>query len=117
MMTRLIPPLHEGHAPTVLHLAFDDALDAYEGWGLDMEEPAVEFEDKRVPISAVFGRMRRCTDLLPARTIQAVEDVTGMPIAVAEPATYASAALVLRALSVDRLKGGPVRAEARVQAC
>lgn len=112
MTTRVIPPLHEGHAPVFLHLAFDDALDAYEAWRHDMDEPVVEFEDKRIPISSVFGRMRHCTDLLPARTIQAVEDVAGVTLtgAASEPATYASAAQVLRALSIQKLKGG--RAEA-----
>ena len=111
MTTRMIPPLHEGHAPVFLHLAFDDALDAYEGWGLDMDEPVVVFEDKSIPISSVFGRMRSCTDLLPSRTVQAVEDVTGAPIAglVSEPVTYASAAFLLRALAGERLKQSGIR--------
>lgn len=107
MMTRLIAPLHEGHAPVMLHLAFDDALDAFETWKAPADEPAVEFEGRRIPVSSVFGRMRNCTDFLPVRTIQAVEDVTGLSLTGVdgEPPTYGSAAVVLRALAIEKLKG------------
>ncbi|MGB3389730.1 MAG: hypothetical protein WBA88_17290 [Pseudaminobacter sp.] len=107
-MPVLLPPLHEGHAPFILHQAFDDALDAYEGWASGSPEPFVEFDGANVAISAVFGRMRTCTDILPIRTLDAVRAVVGSA-AVDEieddQVTYARAALLLRALCVDRLKG------------
>jgi hypothetical protein len=105
-MTRLLPPLHDGHAPIVLHQAFDEALDAYEDWNLNALEPEVELEGRAVPISSVFGRMRTCTDLLPSRILDSVKAVVG------EGAlddgegqtTYAEAAALLRALAVERLR-------------
>jgi hypothetical protein len=105
-MTRLLPPLHEGHAPIFLHQAFDDALDAYRQWGLDMDEPAVVLDEKNVPISAVFGRMRSCTDLMPARILDEVratagDKAAGLP---GETPTYAEAAFLMRALCVARLR-------------
>jgi hypothetical protein len=106
-MPVLLPPLHEGHAPFILHQAFDDALDAYEEWAPGSSEPFVDFDGASVAISAVFGRMRSCTDILPVRILDAVRAVIGAA-AVAEidedQATYARAALLLRALCVDRLK-------------
>ncbi|MEI5677885.1 hypothetical protein G6N74_08375 [Mesorhizobium sp. CGMCC 1.15528] len=106
-MPTLLPPLHEGHAPFVLHQAFHDALDAYEDWALDAPEPFVEFDRNNVAISAVFGRMRTCTDILPIRTLDAVRDVVGAKAAqelASDQITYAHAALLLRALCVDRLR-------------
>jgi hypothetical protein len=106
-MPALLPPLHEGHAPFILHQAFHDALDAYEDWALDAAEPFVEFDGKNVAVSAVFGRMRTCTDILPIRTLDAVRDVVGAGSAhelVSDQITYAHAALLLRALCVDRLR-------------
>jgi hypothetical protein len=105
-MTRLLPPLHEGHAPIFLHQAFDDALDAYRQWGLDTDEPAVVLDEKNVPISAVFGRMRSCTDLMPARIIDEVratagDNAAGLP---GDTPTYAEAAFLMRALCVARLR-------------
>jgi hypothetical protein len=105
-MTRLLPPLHDGHAPILLHQAFDEALDAYEDWNLNGLEPEVELEGRAVPISSVFGRMRTCTDLLPSRTLDSVKAVVG------ETAlndgeghrTYAEAAALMRALAVERLR-------------
>ena len=67
-MTRLLPALHGGHAPINMHYAFEEALEAFEAWAPYIAEPSVEFEGRPVPISAVFGRMRRCSDLLPQRT-------------------------------------------------
>lgn len=105
-MTRLLPPLHEGHAPIFLHQAFDDAVEAYEKWTLEMHEPMVELDGAYVPISAVFGRMRSCTDILPMRTLEATLAVVGDRSADIEDrqATYAQAAFVMRALCVERLR-------------
>ncbi|EBX4817138.1 hypothetical protein DRY87_26320, partial [Salmonella enterica subsp. enterica serovar Newport] len=66
-MTRTLPALHEGHAPFHLHQAFADALDAFEDWLPGQAEPTILVEERQVPISAIFGRMRTCDDLLPAR--------------------------------------------------
>ena len=110
-MTRLLPKLHEGHAPIFLHQAFDDALEAFERWTHGAEEPEVDFEGAAVPISSIFGRMRSCTDILPARVLDALRAIVG-PRADEigqEPATYASAAFLLRALSIERLKAGVER--------
>ncbi len=107
-MATLLPALHEGHAPVHLHLAFSEALEAYEGWRHGEIEPAVEFEGRLVAVSAVFGRMRSCTDLLPMRV---AEDIAAAIPGEAtfegsdSQATYAEAARVLRALCVARLRG------------
>ena len=105
-MTRVLPPLHEGHAPIFLHLAFEDALEAVEAWVPQAEEPEVEFEGKSVPVSAVFGRMRTCTDLIPVRILDDVRDVLGETASgLADGATtYAEAAFLLRAVCVERLR-------------
>jgi hypothetical protein len=105
-MTRLLPALHEGHAPIYLHQAFSDALDAYEGWRREAEEPVVELDGVGVPISSVFGRMRNCTDILPVRVLEDVAAVVPerlFPFG-DEQTTYADAARVLRALCVERLR-------------
>lgn len=107
-MPRLLPPLHEGHAPFILHRAFQDALDAYEDWAPDAPEPKVDFDGEEVAVSAVFGRMRTCTDILPQHVVETVKAVVGPELAAEfdDPqVTYAGAAMVLRALAVERLKG------------
>jgi hypothetical protein len=105
-MPTLLPPLYEGHAPIILHQAFHDALEAYDGWTADAPEPSVDFEGTPVLISAVFGRMRTCTDILPIRTLDAVRDIVGVSALELseEQVTYAHAALLLRALCVERLR-------------
>lgn len=106
-MTRVLPALHEGHAPIQLHQAFSDALDAYEDWGLDMTEPTVRFEEKNVPISSIFGRMRTCFDILPERHRLAVTYVLGDRadgLSDNPTPSFADAATVLRALCVERLR-------------
>jgi len=106
-MPTLLPPLHEGHAPFILHQAFHDALDAYEEWSADAAEPFVDFDGNSVAISAVFGRMRNCTDILPVRTLDAVRVIVGDRLDEEfcdDQITYSHAALLLRALCVDRLK-------------
>lgn len=107
-MRHVLPPLHEGHAPVFLHYAFEDALNAYEAWQQRAPEPIVECDGKPTAISAVFGRMRTCTDILPVRVldeVQAVLDDPSLERFTANQTTYAEAALVLRALCVERLKG------------
>lgn len=111
-MTRLLPALHEGHAPIQLHYAFEDAVEAFESWAPGIEEPKVLFEGKRIPISAVFGRMRSCSDLLPQRMLDFVRDVIGDRQAEAlgeDGPTYAGAAFLLRAICVERLGKGLAR--------
>jgi len=104
-MTRLLPALHEGHAPIFLHRAFEDALEAFESWGLKETEPCVEVEGHRVAISSVFGRMRTCSDILPIRLVDFVADATGREVDIGDgDLTYAQAAIVLRAMCVERLK-------------
>jgi len=103
-MSRLLPPLHEGHAPIILHLAFEDALEAYDAWRLAQDEPVVAFEGRNVPISSLFGRMRTCTDLLPGRIRDEVNDLLGVNALDDANATYAEAAFALRALCVERLR-------------
>lgn len=111
-MVHLLPALHEGHAPIQLHLAFEDALDAFESWAPGQPEPEVLFEEKPVAISAIFGRMRRCSDLLPRRLLDHACDVSGAQNSHLDDqsATYAHAALLLRALCVERLKAEKIYA-------
>lgn len=105
-MPALLPPLHEGHAPIILHQAFDDALDAYEEWALDAPEPFVEFGSSSIAVSAVFGRMRSCTDILPIRTLNALRYIVGAASRelTEDQVTYAHGALLMRALCVERLR-------------
>lgn len=106
-MTQLLPPLHEGHAPMFLHLAFQDALEAFEGWIRGEAEPLVDCDGKPTAISAVFGRMRTCTDVMPIRILDEVQSLVDDPSLAAlegPAATYAEAARVLRAHCVERLK-------------
>lgn len=106
-MTRVLPALHEGHASIYLHQAFADALDAYEAWGLNMDEPTVMFEEKDVPISSIFGRMRTCFDIVPERLRATVADIIGeraSEINNGGQSTFAETAVVLRAMCVERLR-------------
>lgn len=106
-MTQLLPPLHEGHAPMFLHLAFQDALEAFETWMPGEQEPLVDCDGKPTAISAVFGRMRTCTDVMPIRVLDDVQALLDDPALAAlegATATYAEAARVLRAYCVERLK-------------
>jgi hypothetical protein len=67
--SRFLPPLHDGHAPIGLHLAFQDALESYEEWVTDADEPRVQVDGRYLSISSIFCRMVDCTDLLPRRTL------------------------------------------------
>lgn len=109
-MRQLLPPLHEGHAPMFLHLAFQDALEAFEGWRPGEQEPSVDCDGKPTLISAVFGRMRTCTDVMPIRIldeVQSLVDDRALAALESPAATYAEAARVLRAHCVERLKAVP----------
>ena len=103
-MPGLLHPLHDGHAPIILHSAFQDALDALEDWELGHDEPQIEVNDRQVPISAVFRRLWTCTDILPSRTLDVVEDL--LPLRSAEfkagTSTYAEAAHSLWELSLQK---------------
>ena len=103
-MTRVLPPLHEGHAPTFLHMAFQDALEAFEGWKPGGPEPVVDCDGKPTAISAVFGRMRTCTDIMPIRVLDDVLDLVDDPALEGPSMIYAQAARVLRDHCVERLK-------------
>ena len=106
-MRRLLPPLHEGHAPIVLHYAFEEAIEAFEAWRPGEPEPAVDCDGRPTPISAVFGRMRTCTDILPVRILDEMAgflDEAALADFNASQTTYAEAARILRALCVERLK-------------
>lgn len=108
---RLLPTLHEGHAPIYLHQAFSDAIDAYESWTPDTDEPRVAFEGALVPISLVFGRMRSCTDLLPARVLEDVAALVPEALHASgdEQVAYADAARIMRAVCVERLRKSPAK--------
>lgn len=71
---KVLYDLHQGHAPITLHQAFQDAMDTLEGDG-DTQEPAVFVEGCAVPVSAVFGAMLECTDLMPFRIRESVNVV------------------------------------------
>jgi hypothetical protein len=106
-MTRVLPPLHDNHAPIHLHQAFEAALDAYEAWGLGQDEPSVPFEGRSIPISSVFGRMRTCLDVLPERLrLDALAAIggNGSDFGSGDRPTFADAALILRGLCVERLR-------------
>lgn len=68
--SRFLPPLHDGHAPIVMHLAFQDALESFEEWTAGTEEPTIQIDGRQMLISAVFCSMIDCTDLLPRRTLE-----------------------------------------------
>ncbi|MCP8893732.1 hypothetical protein KYK29_02235 [Shinella daejeonensis] len=94
-MSNFLPPLHEGHAPITLQQLFGEALHALDAWEGERAEPAVIYEDRLVPISAVFENMRACTDILPRTMAEIIADkVVGSPPAASSPdaLTFADAA-------------------------
>lgn len=104
-MTRILPALHEGHAPYHLHQGFAEALDAFEEWLPGQPEPKVTLEGRNVPVSAIFGRMRTCYDIMPSRLADLAISLAGtITPAEGNYLTYADAAVALRAKCVDRLK-------------
>lgn len=73
-MRHALPPLHNGHASITLQAVFRDALDAFESWDTELNEPLVTFEGKILPISLVFDALRECTDILPMNIVGAVTE-------------------------------------------
>lgn len=76
-MPKVLYDLHQGHAPITLHQAFHDALDALDALetGGGSNEPAVVVEGCAVPVTAVFGAMLECTDLIPFRIRESINAV------------------------------------------
>jgi hypothetical protein len=70
--SQFLPPLHDGHAPIGLHLAFQDALELCDEWVADADEPRIQVDGRHLMISSIFCRMTDCTDLLPRRTLDAL---------------------------------------------
>ncbi|MER9236072.1 hypothetical protein NKI56_29135 [Mesorhizobium sp. M0622] len=70
--SQFLPPLHDGHAPIGLHLAFQDALEFCDEWVADADEPRIQVDGRHLMISSIFCRMIDCTDLLPRRTLDAL---------------------------------------------
>lgn len=106
-MNRVVPALHDRHAPITLQEAFHEAIDAFDDWQLGMSEPAVKFEDKDIAISSIFGRMRHSEDVAPEKVRLAYLAAVGQePPDVAKGArfTYGQAAARLRELSLERLR-------------
>ncbi|MFK4824359.1 hypothetical protein ACI0FM_06100 [Paenochrobactrum sp. BZR 588] len=75
LMTSLLPPLHEGHAPIYLHQAFHHAIEAYEDWESGQAEPSVIINGKPTRISVIFRRLWNCNDIIPNHTLDAMRDV------------------------------------------
>jgi hypothetical protein len=73
-MDRLLPELHQGHAPITLHQLFREALETYDDWGDAAGMPVVVYEETHVPIIAVFEHMRDCTDILPNNMVGAITE-------------------------------------------
>lgn len=105
-MTRIVPPLHERHAPTTLQEAFYAALEAYEDWELDQPEPTVLFDDKDVPISSIFGRMRNSDDIVPEKVRLLVPaELNALVVETPQTdVTYSVFARPLRELALERLR-------------
>lgn len=75
-MSKVLPDLHQGHAPIALHHAFHDALESLEDWTNDQIEPHIHVEGHVFPVADVFARMLECTDLIPLRTREMLSAIT-----------------------------------------
>ncbi|HWK15528.1 MAG TPA: hypothetical protein VNS02_14105 [Rhizobiaceae bacterium] len=107
-MTRVVPALHDRHAPISLQDAFLDAVEAFEGWQQGQDEPAIAFEDKLIPISSIFGRMRTSDDIAPEKVRLAYSATVGddPDLPDMRAFTYGYAASRLRELSLEILRDG-----------
>lgn len=105
-MTRVVPRLHERHAPIGLQNAFFDALEAFEEWEAGAREPAVDLEGSAIPVSSIFGRMRTSEDLVPQKVELAFRSAVGEEevAAAPNPLTYSYVAARMRELSLERLR-------------
>jgi hypothetical protein len=103
-MLNFLPDLHEGHAPITLQQLFGDAVEALETWEDERAEPMVIYEDRVVPIGAVFESMRDCTDILPRTLADTVADTLARhpAPASADIVTFADAARLATALVEQR---------------
>lgn len=103
-MLNFLPDLHEGHAPITLQQLFGDALEALDAWEDERAEPMVIFEDKVVPIGAVFEHMRDCTDLMHRTLSDIVADTLARNPSATETtiATFGDAARLGMALVEQR---------------
>ena len=103
-MLTVLPDLHQGHAPITLQNAFHDALERFEEWQPDRNEPAVAVEGPCVPISSVFQKMLDCTDLLPLRTAATLKAIASLDDSVAAAThTYSQGARLMLPLFAERL--------------
>ncbi|WP_377292080.1 hypothetical protein [Rhizobium sp. SG2393] len=75
-----LPDLHDGHAPITLQQLFGEALDAFDDWEPGSSEPTVTHEGQIYPISAVFDRMRGCTDILPNNLVVILKERVTKPL-------------------------------------
>ena len=105
-MNRIVPPLHDRHAPTTLQDAFYEAMEIYEDWALLDPEPMVRLEGKEVPVSSIFGRMRGSDDIVPEKVRLAFR-AAASPLSAdlaSRDLTYAIVASRMRELCLDRLR-------------
>src|SRR6202040_2902773 len=91
-------PATGGHAPGDVRDAFVAAVEAFEQWEDGEPEPAGELREPRIAISAVFGLLWNCSDILPGDLFDQIDDHSG----VLKSRTYASAARYLK----SRIAGG-----------
>jgi hypothetical protein len=84
-----------GHAPGHLRDAFVAAVDAFEAWNDGEPEPIVEvgYRETPITISAVFGLLWNCSDIMPGWLCQQIEDL--MPHG--RCSTYAQGVRLLKA--------------------
>ena len=107
-MNRVVPALHDRHAPTSLQEAFYEALEAYDDWALHAPEPSVRLEDKDIPVSSIFGRMRTSDDLVPEK-VRLAFHAAAAPLndgLDSRELTYAAVAIRMRELCLERLREG-----------
>jgi hypothetical protein len=70
-------PAKGGHAPGDVREAFCEAVDAFEERQNGAPEPTVELREQQLPISAIFGLLWNCSDILPGTLWSQLEDVAG----------------------------------------
>jgi hypothetical protein len=70
-------PARGGHAPGDLRDAFCEAVDAFDQWKAGAPEPTVELREQQLPISAVFGLLWNCSDIMPGDLFDQIDDHSG----------------------------------------
>lgn len=101
-MLNFLPDLHEGHAPITLQQLFGDALEAFDAWEDERAEPTVVYEDRLLPIGAVFESMLGCTDILPHAMADILADKLGNDAAGTDILTFSDAARTAGAVVEQR---------------